>query len=78
MAGKTIPVRVLVQMSGTRNGKEWPPVGGIIPDMPVEEAADYFSNGVVEAVRTDEVESAAVDTRPRKRTSGLTKGNTGL
>jgi len=37
-------VRLLIHISGTRNGEDWPPAGGRI-DLPDQEAEDMVRNG---------------------------------
>jgi hypothetical protein len=62
-------VRMKVYVSGTRDGEAWPEPGGEI-DLPDEEAIAYLSAGMAEAVPVAAaVESASVDTRPRRRTT---------
>lgn len=60
-------VRMVVGLSGTRNGADWPPIGGEVT-LPDSEAADLVAAGLAVAVAAP-VESAAVDTKPvtRKR-----------
>lgn len=70
-------VRVRATVSGSRNGEDWPEIGEVI-DLPSDEAATYLAAGIVESVKTGEVETADEDTKPRRRSSGLTKGNSGL
>jgi hypothetical protein len=40
-------IRMLVHMSGTRNGQEWPPAG-VSMDLPDGEAGDYIAAGIAE------------------------------
>ena len=40
-------IRMLVHMSGTRNGQDWPPAG-VVMDLPDSEAADYIAAGIAE------------------------------
>lgn len=71
---------MLVSLSGTRNGVDWPQRGEVI-DLPNEEAVKAINSGLAEAVSDEpKVEAAVVESKPapRKRTSGLTKANTGL
>ncbi len=42
-------VRMKVDISGTRQGQEWPPRGSVI-DLPDDEAAGYCSAGMAEPV----------------------------
>jgi hypothetical protein len=51
---------VRVQISGTRNGEDWPNIGGQI-DLPEVEAADYLAAGFV-------IETATVSTAPKVST----------
>ena len=54
-------VRMKVQMSGSRNGEDWPAVGEVI-DLDVDEAALYLTSGVCAPLKGDDVETAdAVD-----------------
>lgn len=68
-------VRMLVHMSGTRNGQEWPPAG-VPMSLPEGEAADYIAAGIAEAAdgkqtivgeAGPELEAAVIDTKPRAR-----------
>lgn len=67
-------VRVVVQMSGTRDGEDWPQPGGVV-DLPKVEAERYIRGGLVarvddapvEAAVAREPETATVSTAPRKR-----------
>lgn len=59
-------VKMLVGISGTRNGQDWPPRGGEI-SLPDGEAGDLVAAGYAELVSTTVVESAAVDTKPARR-----------
>jgi hypothetical protein len=63
----TVKVRLIVPISGTRNGKDWPAVGGVV-DLPNDEAAHMLNARQAEPV-VDEapVETAARATTPRKR-----------
>lgn len=75
-------VRMLVGFSGTRNGEDWPPAGGVV-DLPDVEAAKYVQAGLAEAVDgapveaavAAPVEKATVPAAPRKRQRGLTKAD---
>lgn len=63
-------VRMLADISGTRDGADWPKRGEVA-DFPAEEAADLIAAGI--AAKHDgkaPVESAAVDTEPAKRGPG--------
>jgi hypothetical protein len=42
-------VRMKVDVSGTRDGAEWPPRGSVV-DLPDDEAAHYCANGMAEPV----------------------------
>lgn len=68
-------VRMTVPLSGTRNGVDWPPVGGTL-EVPAEEAAQLIGTRL--AVAVEEVEAATVAPtesaamkrpQPRKRTA---------
>jgi hypothetical protein len=68
-------VEMLVSISGTRDGVEWPRRGGIV-DVPDVEAADLIAASLAVAAPADvetaaepagDVETAALDTRPRRR-----------
>ena len=43
-------VKMLIKMSGTRNGDDWPEIGGTL-DVPKDEAANLVANGYAEAVK---------------------------
>jgi len=49
-------IRMLVHMSGTRNGQDWPPAG-VVMDLPDGEAGDYIAAGIATPV-TDGPETA--------------------
>lgn len=67
-------VKMKVDISGTRNGKPWPPHGHTI-EVTDDEARDMIAAGhAVEHDGEDEVESATVKTTPTKR-GGLTKAS---
>ena len=53
-------VRLLVAISGTRDGVEWPARGGFI-DLPESEAADMIHAGLAVADGSEVVETAAVE-----------------
>lgn len=55
-------VEMRAQISGTRNGEDWP-APGVLIDVPEVEAADLIRSGLA-------VESAALDTTPVKRGPG--------
>lgn len=38
-------IQIVAQISGTRNGADWPAVGGVI-DVPADEAAQLISTGL--------------------------------
>ena len=69
-------VRMIVPISGTRNGQRWPAPGGTV-DLPAEEAAAMTAAGMARPV-TDTVETAgapeASETadapKPRRRKAG--------
>ena len=46
-------VRMKVQMSGTRNGEEWP-AKGEVAELPTAEAAHYVASGIAEEVTAPE------------------------
>jgi hypothetical protein len=76
-----VKIRMRVDISGTRNGVEWPPRGSVI-DLPDEEAAAYCERGMAEpvtefkdaekAVAPDAEERGPMTTRsgPRGKTAG--------
>lgn len=55
-------VKMLISVSGTRDGVDWPPVGGEI-DLPGEEAADLCDAGHATPVKA-RFESAAAPSPP--------------
>lgn len=59
-------VRMKVSLSGTRDGKDWPPVGGSV-DLPGDEAAHLVSAGL--AVPDDEQPAVEEATAPPAETS---------
>lgn len=64
-------IKLKVTISGTRDGVEWPPIGGAI-DLPEAEAAQMIAAGLASAVTSAPVETAtantsAVETRKRVR-----------
>lgn len=44
-------IRLKVQISGTRNGQDWPRIGGVV-DLPDEEAISYIASGMADPVAT--------------------------
>lgn len=55
---------MLVQLSGTRDGQEWPPPGGLVR-LPDVEAAEYAAAGFVEAAAAaPPPRTATVPTKP--------------
>lgn len=59
-------VRMKVQISGTRNGQEWPARGATI-DLPDEEAAHLIAQGSADvAGENEEAEPAAEDAAPEE------------
>ena len=54
-------VRMLVNMSGTRNGEEWP-AKGEVAELPTAEAAHYVASGIAEQVSAPEVEPEQPET----------------
>jgi len=65
-------VRMRSKLTGTRDGLDWPDVGGVI-DVSDDEAAVLIHHGMAEPpgrhADEGETEAAAVDTSPRKRTA---------
>lgn len=59
-------VRMSVQISGSRNGADWPPVGSVI-DLPDDEAAGYCANGMATPVADFKEAQTAVEPEPEKR-----------
>jgi len=74
-----VKVQMVVQISGTRDGADWPAPGGIL-EVPAEEAADLIAHGfakVIEAKATPvEPEKATARRKPETR-GGLTKASLG-
>lgn len=66
-------IKMLISVSGTRDGADWPPVGGEI-DLPGDEAADLCDAGYATPVKAraetaaapSPPETAAKKTAPRK------------
>lgn len=50
-------VRMLVGITGTRDGVDWPPIGGVL-DLPDGEAADYIAAGLCMKAEADAPEAA--------------------
>lgn len=65
-------VRMKVQISGQRNGVEWPTRGSVI-DLPDDEAAGYCAAGMAEPVTTFREAETAVLPEPEKRGPGRPK-----
>lgn len=70
-----VGVRMLVSVSGTRDGVEWPPAGSVVV-LPAAEAGDMILSGLAVAVDDGGRESAvlepdesAVAPSPRKRST---------
>lgn len=61
-------VKLIVQMSGTRNGEDWPAAGEVV-DLPKDEAAHLVAGGLaLEVAKADAApESAAMTTKPRRK-----------
>jgi hypothetical protein len=72
-------VEMLVLISGTRNGVDWPGIGGSI-DVPAAEAAELIANGFARAPEGKSVkvepEKATARRKPETR-GGLTKDSLG-
>jgi hypothetical protein len=67
--GAKVKVRMLVQVSGTRDGRDWP-VRGSVVELPDAEAAQYCRAGMAEPVAVfDDIETA---TLPEPEQRGLT------
>jgi hypothetical protein len=50
-------IRMLVNISGTRDGQQWPPIGGTI-NLPEAEAEQYVALGYADTVETSKTEKA--------------------
>jgi len=61
-------VRMLVEVSGTRDGERWPTKGGLL-DVPASEASDLCAAGLAEMAPVEHVERA-VAAVPEKRGPG--------
>ena len=61
-------VRMLVAVSGTRDGERWPGKGELL-DVPASEASDLCAAGLAEMAAPERVERA-VAAIPEKRGSG--------
>jgi len=59
-------VRMLIPISGTRNGAEWPGRGGVV-DLPAGEAADMCAAGYAEPVASDDRSEKATSRKPETR-----------
>lgn len=64
-------IRMKVAVSGNRDGKRWPPIGGVI-DLPDAEAAQYCASGLADPVAEDKMEKAVPpqDEERRQEESG--------
>jgi hypothetical protein len=69
-------IRLKVDVSGTRNGLEWPPRGSVI-DLPDAEAAEYCASGMAVPVPAVPVEYA-VSTVDEETRGPLTTDSTPL
>ena len=73
----TTQVRMLVSISGTRNGQDWPPRGELAT-LPVDEAAAMATAGLVELAAVEQggpdVEVAADVAKPRARRGASSGG----
>lgn len=69
-------VRLKVDISGTRNGQEWPRHGAVI-DLPDDEAAQMCAAEMAVPVTGDDVETATLpadeERRPLTTSTGPTK-----
>lgn len=68
-------VRMKVSMSGTREGKDWPERGSIV-DLPAQEARQYISAGMAEAV--PEFRDAETAVVPKAEERADEEGSKGL
>ena len=72
-------VVMVVQISGTRDGVDWPAPGGVL-EVPADEAANLISNGFARVPEGKSVkaepEKATVRRKPETR-GGLTKDSLG-
>ena len=62
-------IKLKIQISGTRDGVEWPEPGTVI-DVPAEEAASLIAIGAAEEAGTEEIADAPkgdVETATKKR-----------
>ena len=73
-------VEMVIQISGSRNGSDWPAPGGTI-DVPADEAANLISNGFARVPEGKSVkaepEKATARRKPETRGGGLTKASLG-
>lgn len=61
-------VRLTYRIDGTRNGEEWPAIGGVI-DVPTDEAMNLISHGYAIPVPVpQEQERAIVEQEPERAT----------
>lgn len=75
-------VRMTADISGSRNGVDWPKRGEVL-ELPNEEAKDYLNSGLVEAVKGNEEQHAVpadddVETATPKPSRAMTKKSSGL
>ena len=72
-------VQMVVQISGTRDGADWPAPGGIL-EVPAEEAGSLVGNGFAKAFegKAEKVEPEKATARRKPETrGGLTKDSLG-
>lgn len=66
-------VRMIVEISGTRDGEEWPKRGEVI-DLPEAEALDYIAAGLCEADTTPAPVTETATVEPVKETAARKPG----
>jgi hypothetical protein len=68
-----LKVKMLVAISGTRGGADWPPIGDVL-EVSDDEGAQMCAGGLAEPVADTPKAETAVAPEPQKR-SGLTTEN---
>lgn len=59
-------IRMKGDITGTRNGEQWPRPGGEL-DVPDDEGATLCASGMAEPVKDDKTETAKLDDTSEKR-----------
>lgn len=71
---KTMKVRMAVGMSGTRNGEDWPPLGGLL-ECSEAEGRQLIDGGLAVDATSDEERTETAVAPPAEQRGGLTTEN---